>query len=57
MEDYQVDPSEPSYEGLLEVFRDLDDIIDDPRSNIFREQKVRLDGKMVDYDYLKRNAT
>ncbi len=54
MDDYQVDPTEPSYEGLVEVFRDLDDIIDDPRSNIFREQKVELDGKMVNYDYLKR---
>ena len=54
MNDYQVDPTEPSYEGLEQVFRDLDDIIDDPRSNIYREQKVRLDGKMVDYDYLKR---
>ncbi len=54
MNDYQVDPTEPSYEGLVEVFRDLDDIIDDPRSNIFREQKVELDGKMVNYDYLKR---
>jgi chromosome condensin MukBEF complex kleisin-like MukF subunit len=54
MDDYQVDPTEPSYENLQEVFRDLDDIIEDPRSNIFREQKVRLDGKMVNYDYLKR---
>jgi hypothetical protein len=54
MDDYQVDPTEPSYEGLEQVFRDLDDIIDDPKSNIYREQKVRLDGKMVDYDYLRR---
>lgn len=54
MEDYQVDPTEPSYEGLVQVFNDLEDIIDDSRSNIFREQKVRLDGKMVNYDYLKR---
>ena len=54
MDDYQVDPTEPSYKGLEQVFRDLDDIIDDSRSNIYREQKVPLDGKMVDYDYLKR---
>ena len=54
MEDYQVDPTEPSYEGLERVFNDLDDIIDDSRSNIYREQKVPLDGKMVNYDYLKR---
>lgn len=54
MEDYDVDPTEPSYEGLVEVFRDLDDIIDDPRSNIYREQKVMLDGKMVNYDDLKK---
>ena len=54
MEDYQVDPTEPSYEGLERVFEDLDDIIDDSRSNIYREQKVPLDGKMVNYDYLKR---
>ena len=54
MEDYQVDPTEPSYEGLERVFNDLDDIIDDERSNIYREQKVPLDGKMVNYDYLKR---
>ena len=54
MDDYQVDPTEPSYKGLEQVFEDLDDIIDDSRSNIFREQKVRLDGKMVNYDYLKR---
>ena len=54
MEDYQVDPTEPSYKGLEQVFNDLDDIIDDSRSNIFREQKVPLDGKMVNYDYLKR---
>ena len=33
MEDYQVDPTEPSYEGLERVFNDLDDIIDDSRSN------------------------
>ena len=54
MDDYQVDPTEPSYKGLEQVFNDLDDIIDDSRSNIFREQKVPLDGKMVNYDYLKR---
>ena len=54
MDDYQVDPTEPSYKGLEQVFEDLDDIIDDSRSNIFREQKVPLDGKMVNYDYLKR---
>ena len=54
MDDYQVDPTEPSYKGLEQVFKDLDDIIDDSRSNIFREQKVPLDGKMVNYDYLKR---
>ena len=54
MEDYQVDPTEPSYKGLEQVFNDLDDIIDDSRSNIYREQKVPLDGKMVNYDYLKR---
>ena len=54
MDDYQVDPTEPSYKGLVQVFEDLDDIIDDPRTNIYREQKVRLDGKMVDYDYLRR---
>ena len=54
MDDYQVDPTEPSYKGLEQVFKDLDDIIDDSRSNIFREQKVPLDGKMVDYDYLKK---
>ena len=54
MDDYQVDPTEPSYKGLERVFTDLDDIIDDSRSNIFREQKVPLDGKMVNYDYLKR---
>ena len=54
MDDYQVDPTEPSYKGLERVFNDLDDIIDDSRSNIFREQKVPLDGKMVNYDYLKR---
>jgi hypothetical protein len=36
------------------VFEDIDDIIDDSRSNIYREQKVPLDGKMVNYDYLKR---
>ena len=54
MEDYQVDPTEPSYKGLEQVFEDLDDIIDDSRSNIYREQKVPLDGKMVNYDYLKR---
>ena len=54
MDDYQVDPTEPSYKGLEQVFEDLDDIIDDSRSNIYREQKVPLDGKMVNYDYLKR---
>ena len=54
MDDYQVDPTEPSYKGLEQVFNDLDDIIDDERSNIYREQKVPLDGKMVNYDYLKR---
>ena len=54
MEDYQVDPTEPSYKGLEQVFNDIDDIIDDSRSNIYREQKVPLDGKMVNYDYLKR---
>ena len=54
MDDYQVDPTEPSYKGLEQVFKDLDDIIDDSRSNIYREQKVPLDGKMVNYDYLKR---
>ena len=54
MDDYQVDPTEPSYKGLEQVFNDLDDIIDDSRSNIYREQKVPLDGKMVNYDYLKR---
>ena len=54
MDDYQVDPTEPSYKGLEQVFKDLDDIIDDSRSNIYREQKVPLDGKMVDYDYLKK---
>ena len=54
MDDYQVDPTEPSYKGLERVFNDLDDIIDDERSNIYREQKVPLDGKMVNYDYLKR---
>lgn len=54
MDDYEVDPTEPSLEGLDRVFKDLDDIINDPRSNIYREQKVRLDGKMVNYDYLKR---
>ena len=54
MDDYQVDPTEPSYKGLEQVFEDIDDIIDDSRSNIYREQKVPLDGKMVNYDYLKR---
>jgi hypothetical protein len=53
MEDYNVDPEQPSYENLQEVFRDLDDIIEDPRSNIFREQKVKLNDKMVNYDQLK----
>ena len=35
MDDYQVDPTEPSYKGLEQVFKDLDDIIDDSRSNIY----------------------
>ena len=40
MDDYQVDPTEPSYKGLEQVFKDLDDIIDDSRSNIFRFWRI-----------------
>ena len=53
MRDYNVDPEQPSYRDMKEVFRDLDDIINDPRSNIYHEQKVNVDGKMVNYSQLK----
>ena len=32
-------PEQPSYKRLQNVFRDLDSIIDDERSNVFHEQK------------------
>ena len=53
MKDYGVDPEQPSYKRLQNVFRDLDSIIDDERSNVFHEQKVDVDGKMVNYRQLK----
>ena len=53
MRDYNVDPEQPSEKSLRNLFRDLDDIIDDPRSNIFHEQKVNVDGRMVNYKQLK----
>ena len=53
MKDYGVDPEQPSYKRLQNVFRDLDSIIDDERSNVFHEQKVNVDGKMVNYRQLK----
>jgi Fe-S-cluster formation regulator IscX/YfhJ len=53
MRDYNVDPEQPTERSLRNLFRDLDDIIDDPRSNIFHEQKVNVDGKMVNYKQLK----
>lgn len=53
MRDYNVDPEQPSERSLRNLFRDLDDIIDDPRSNIFHEQKVNVDGRMVNYKQLK----
>ena len=53
MRDYNVDPEQPTEKSLRNLFRDLDDIIDDPRSNVFHEQKVNVDGKMVNYKQLK----
>ena len=53
MKDYGVDPEQPSYKRLQNVFRDLDSIIDDERSNVFHEQKVNVDVKMVNYRQLK----
>ena len=53
MRDYNVDPEQPTERSLRNLFRDLDDIIDDPRSNVFHEQKVNVDGKMVNYKQLK----
>jgi len=53
MRDYNVDPEQPSEKSLRNLFRDLDDIINDPRSNIFHEQKVNVDGRMVNYKQLK----
>ncbi len=53
MRDYNVDPEQPTERSLRNLFRDLDDIIDDPRSNIFHEQKVNVDGRMVNYKQLK----
>ena len=53
MKDYGVDPEQPSHKRLQNVFRDLDSIIDDERSNVFHEQKVNVDGKMVNYRQLK----
>ena len=53
MRDYNVDPEQPTERSLRNLFRDLDDIIEDPRSNVFHEQKVNVDGKMVNYKQLK----
>ena len=53
MRDYNVDPEQPTEKSLRNLFRDLDDIIDDPRSNVYHEQKVNVDGKMVNYKQLK----
>jgi hypothetical protein len=53
MRDYNVDPEQPTERSLRNLFRDLDDIINDPRSNIFHEQKVNVDGRMVNYKQLK----
>jgi hypothetical protein len=53
MRDYNVDPEQPTEKSLRNLFRDLDDIINDPRSNIFHEQKVNVDGRMVNYKQLK----
>ena len=53
MRDYNVDPEQPTEKSLRNLFRDLDDIIDDPRSNVYHEQKVNVGGKMVNYKQLK----
>jgi hypothetical protein len=53
MRDYNVDPEQPTERSLRNLFRDLDDIIEDPRSNVFHEQKVNVGGKMVNYKQLK----
>ena len=53
MRDYNVDPEQPTERSLRNFFRDLDDIINDPRSNILNEQKVNVDGRMVNYKQLK----
>jgi hypothetical protein len=53
MRDYNVDPEQPSFRNMKEVFRDLDDIINDPRSTAYHETKVNVGGKMVNYSQLK----